>query len=516
MGLITKEVEIILHKTNIKHFENLGYEIPRRKDVNGILKIPRGTKIIVKVEHLTDGSNTKVEVECDGCSKKLKNIRWTDYLKGLKEDGKYYCHKCANKLYGYGVQKRLSEKEIKNIIKEKLGENWQLLGVIIDRCTYVVLIDENGYKYSKINIQSIKRRGGVNFVHISNLYTIHNIKLWLKLNNKPFELVSDKYEHNKKLLKWKCLKEECQEVFEMRWNNVSNNQGCPFCNGKQVGLSNCLATKNPELSKEWHPTKNGKLTPYNVTHRSDKKVWWLCSNNSRHEWFASIKSRNTTNCPYCSGNLPSEDYNLLIINPELCKEWDYEKNKKKPEEYTPGSDKKVWWKCLDCNHSWKSLIKHRNNSSGCPECNKSKGEKECKRVFISKGFIKIERKEYKELSHTDKNNNVYFIPQMKFDGLVGLKNRLLSYDFYLPKYNFLIEYQGEQHEKYIPGFHKSKKDFEKQLEYDRRKREYAQNNNINLLEIWYYDFNNIEEILDKELAKLGIIISKNTTNLCAK
>jgi very-short-patch-repair endonuclease len=73
---------------------------------------------------------------------------------------------------------------------------------------------------------------------------------------------------------------------------------------------------------------------------------------------------------------------------------------------------------------------------------------------------------------------------------------LLSYDFYLPKYNLLIEFQGLQHEKYIPGFHKSKQDFLKQKEHDKRKKEYAEQNKYNLLEIWYYEFDEIEKILN--------------------
>ena len=42
-------------------------------------------------------------------------------------------------------------------------------------------------------------------------------------------------------------------------------------------------------------------------------------------------------------------------------------------------------------------------------------------------------------------------------------------------------------------------DFKKQLEHDRRKREYAKKNNIDLLEIWYYDIDNIENILIERL-----------------
>ena len=33
-------------------------------------------------------------------------------------------------------------------------------------------------------------------------------------------------------------------------------------------------TPYPHLVKEWHPTKNGDLTPKDVTYGSNKKVWW--------------------------------------------------------------------------------------------------------------------------------------------------------------------------------------------------------------------------------------------------
>jgi hypothetical protein len=57
---------------------------------------------------------------------------------------------------------------------------------------------------------------------------------------------------------------------------------------------------NPNLAKEWHPTRNGFLTPGDVTPFSNKKVWWLCSKD--HEWEATISNRsNGRGCPYCAG-----------------------------------------------------------------------------------------------------------------------------------------------------------------------------------------------------------------------
>lgn len=69
-----------------------------------------------------------------------------------------------------------------------------------------------------------------------------------------------------------CLKDSCGEEFELSWNAVLTGQSCGYCVGQKAGLSNCLATKNPELTKEWHATKNGDLTPYNVTCGSNKKL----------------------------------------------------------------------------------------------------------------------------------------------------------------------------------------------------------------------------------------------------
>lgn len=77
-------------------------------------------------------------------------------------------------------------------------------------------------------------------------------------------------------------------------------------------------------------------------------------------------------------------------------------------------------------------------------------------------------------------------------------NISLSYDFYIPTSNVLIEYQGEQHEKPFNYFGSEKK-LTIQKEHDKRKKIYAESNGIYLLEIWYWDFNNIEKILTDKL-----------------
>jgi len=350
----------------------------------------------------------------------------------------------------------------------------------------LIFKDKEGYYYF-VSLNSLKSKHIPSRFNIANPYTIYNIKLWVKLNNKSYKLVDITYISAIIKLKWQCLKEGCGEIFSASWNQIFAGKGCGVCDGKQVVLSNCLATKRPELIPEWHSTKNGNLTPYDFAEYSNKKVWWKCRYNSKHEWKSEISNRTNMNCgcPYCSGLYPSEDYNLLLDNPKLCEEWDYDNNKKFPTEYTPHSGEKVYWICRDCGNSWEASIAHRNNDRCCPSCRKSKGEKRCKEVF--------------DLS------NIYYIPQKTFDGLIGLGNGLLSYDFYLPKYNLLIEYQGQYHDG--TAGNQTPEEFIIQVEHDRRKKEYALNNKYNFLEIWYKDFDNIENILDKYLNQLEVKIS---------
>lgn len=87
--------------------------------------------------------------------------------------------------------------------------------------------------------------------------------------------------------------------------------------------------------------------------------------------------------------------------------------------------------------------------------------------------------------------------QKSYEGLIGINGGLLSYDFLLPDKNMLIEYQGQFHDG--TAFKNEDYKFYRQQEHDKRKKQYAKEHNIKLLEIWYWDFDNIESILDKEL-----------------
>ena len=63
-----------------------------------------------------------------------------------------------------------------------------------------------------------------------------------------------------------------------------------------------------------------------------------------------------------------KERSILLSNPEIAKEWNYEKNGNlKPEHFAPNSNKKVWWKCQK-GHEWQTSIASRNSGYGCPYC----------------------------------------------------------------------------------------------------------------------------------------------------
>lgn len=76
---------------------------------------------------------------------------------------------------------------------------------------------------------------------------------------------------------------------------------------------------------------------------------------------------------------------LQTVNPELAKEWDFEKNNLNPSEVSAGSHKKAWWNCKKCGHSWYAYIYGRNNGNGCPRCGKKKQIKKYKETRLENG-----------------------------------------------------------------------------------------------------------------------------------
>lgn len=282
------------------------------------------------------------------------------------------------------------------------------------------LIDDDGYKYyTKYAV--VKQNGTACKFSSSNLYSIENIHLWLRKNNKTFSLISDIFISATKKLYWKC--NTCGSMWDNSWATISTNVGCPYCKGKRVNETNGV----------------GYLYPY------------------------------------------------------LFEEFDYNKNNISLYDITIGSHIDIWWECKKCKCSWKTIVNNRvRHNTGCPECNKSKGEKKIAEV-LSKISIFFDNNEY------------------TFDDLIGLNGGLLRFDIPIfwdvekTQLRTLIEFDGEQHYKWIKGW-QTKKAFETLQYHDLTKNNYCILNNIPLIRIPYYKFDNIEGIL------IDILVNNNNNS----
>lgn len=162
-------------------------------------------------------------------------------------------------------------------------------------------------------------------------------------------------------------------------HRTSNGSGCPYCAGRMASVTNNLEVNHPELAAEFHPGRNGELTPASVTFGSGKKVWWQCAHG--HEWKAAVVDRvgRGTGCPYCATKIPTETNSLAALHPHLAEEWHKSRNGDlRPMDVVPGSNRKVWWRCgANPAHEFEAYIKHRTEkSTRCPYCSRRRAAPE--------------------------------------------------------------------------------------------------------------------------------------------
>ncbi|MDQ0864783.1 zinc-ribbon domain-containing protein [Arthrobacter globiformis] len=146
--------------------------------------------------------------------------------------------------------------------------------------------------------------------------------------------------------------------------------GCPSCRGAETrkAQKNWLAHTLPEIASQWHPTRNGKLTPADVVWDSQRTVWWL-ADCCGHEWQETPRSRDKYDrlpCPQCRtilGSLAWQDPGLAAewspANPLTA--WDV-----RPHASTPFVPE--WICATNTVHVWQSAHSGRSNGAECPEC----------------------------------------------------------------------------------------------------------------------------------------------------
>lgn len=290
-------------------------------------------------------------------------------------------------------------------------------------------------------------------------------------NINPNIEVIGKYINARTKIKVMCKKDK--HMWESTPDNLLNGCGCPKCAGKTI-------TTKIFVEEMKNINKNIDIIGEYITNST--KIKCFCKEHKRFFFSTPNRLKRKQGCKDCKRDkirkaLSLNDYEfkerLGILFPFLDIISDYK-----------NSHSKVLVKCKNCGNEF-TIIPNNAFTRGV-KCSCQNNN------YLPLGELKIFNFLY--------DNNINFNFQKKFDLLCGINGGLLSYDFYLPDYNILIEYQGEQHQHPIDYFGGEEK-FEIQQEHDKIKYEYAKNHNISLIEIWYWDFKNIDNILEDLLIR---------------
>lgn len=341
------------------------------------------------------------------------------------------------------------------------------------------------------------------------------------IESEGYELLSKEYFNIHKKLKIKC---KDGHIFEMSFNNFKKGQRCRECSSKNKYSYNQIkeiANKNGfELLNKEEPLNmkkqiklrdennkikamtlmtfeskfikqdkkninknynNKKYTQEYVEKMVKDKGYELLNEYKGNKFKLKIKCKNGhiheirfdsfkkgSGCKQCmienmKNNIYKVKYNLNKNGFELLSEY---KN----------SSEKVTLKC-EKGHIFSATYDNViNNHSGCPICNESKGEKNIRKFLL--------------------DNNIKYHSQYRTEKCIFF--RPLPFDFYLYEYNCFIEFDGIQHFKIIDHFGGYETFVDRKIR-DTIKTNYCKENNIRLIRIPYWDIDNIESILKKEL-----------------
>ena len=271
--------------------------------------------------------------------------------------------------------------------------------------------------------------------------------------------VLEEYKNARTKIKCKCKLDGYE--WEVRPKELLRGNGCPKC-------SNHIQLTHEEFIDRMKKANNN-IEILGEYINIDTKIKCRCKIDG-YEWETIPYSLlNNIGCPKCSGKATKTTKEFIKeikkINDNIEILGEYVNNRTK-----------IKCKCKIDNHIWKATPNNLLSGYGCPKCSSSKGEKRIAKYLD--------------------NNNIEYKEQYKFNNCKFKK--CLPFDFYIPSLNTIIEYDGRQHYEIVEwfggldGFVDTKiRDIVKTL--------YCKENNIKLIRIPYWDFDNIEEILDREL-----------------
>ena len=314
------------------------------------------------------------------------------------------------------------------------------------------------------------------------IYTYDNVKH--EFEERGYELLSMEYHNCFEKLDYVCLKHKDKGIQQIDFTHLHNHKhGCYYCGRERTEASRRTLLRDyngQELAES-------KGFEYVSMSKHDQKIWvqFICPKHRQYgiqEMPFNNMKRVTTGCVHCIKRNDSEEdilKDISDVNPfiqflEPCK----------------GRTKRIKMKCLKHNVELTATPQEILYGIGCSNCAKT--------ISLSENIIQ----------NILEDNNIKYIKQFCF---IDCKDKApLSFDFYLPNYNILIEFDGIQH--YEPvnfgGIDdvRAKENFILTQKHDEIKNCYCKNNNIDLIRIPYWEKKNIKEYLKNSLTNLNINI----------
>jgi len=318
----------------------------------------------------------------------------------------------------------------------------------------------------------------------ARLTSIQNIdidELKNKFEERNLTLLSNEYYNCKTPLEYICNKHKENGVQKITYDAFKNNTKfcCNSCAKEHI--SDLHMTPLEEIKKIVEEN-NFEFVDLSMNGR---RTMIHCICKEHRDKGIQIKSlsgiKNGKGCIYCAGvaKLTQEEFQEKVSQND--------KNIEIVSEYT-GNKNKVDCRCKACGYEWSSTAHNLMYGGSCPNCAGSKGEIKI-RDFLDDLNLSYER-------------------EFTFDDLWGDCDKQLRFDFAVfnedNSLKCLIEYDGIQHYQPINfwgnEYSHTQLRFETLQRYDRRKNNYCKKNGIKLIRIPYTDFENIEEILEKQIA----------------
>ena len=270
-----------------------------------------------------------------------------------------------------------------------------------------------------------------------------------------------------------CICKSCSRPLQKTPESLLKGEGCQKCSAKEMGR---IKTKTSEQFKAELYDINPMIEIISEYKGTKEKVKCRCLANFEHHTWSAYPTNLLRNhgCPECALIAQGENKKKTTLNNYLRIFSEYQVEL--IEDYK-GTYEPVLFKCLKCGNVFPaSPHKISQNSKGCPICNgNSPGEKIIYKFLTS--------------------NNIVFEKEKTFVDFKSDEDSCYRYDFFLPSYNLLLEFNGIQHKQPMGGYFNGLEGYKEQVQHDMIKKEYALNHGYNYFEIWYYDKNNIERIL---------------------